>query len=93
MGALLSRQFHGMADETHRRYRPGQGHGKGHLRRFRLKEGQPIGISGTVREKGRVSGPTTSTVSPVRNLLRRLRVASPSGVQSVTTAQICQSRI
>ena len=50
-------------------------------------------IIGAVMEKGFVSGPTTSTASPAANLLRRLRVASPSGVQSVTTAQICQSRM
>ena len=35
--------------------------------------------------KGLVSGPTISTVSPAANLLRRLMVATPSGVQSVTT--------
>ena len=50
-------------------------------------------IMGAVMVKGLVSGPTTSTASPAPNLLRRLRVASPSGVQSVTTAQICQSRM
>ena len=49
--------------------------------------------AGTVTENGRVSGPTISTTSPAANLLRRESVASPSGVQSVTMAQTCQSRI
>ena len=49
-------------------------------------------ITGTVTVKGLVSGPTISTVSPAANLFRRLRVARPSASQSVTTAQICQSR-
>ena len=50
-------------------------------------------MTGTVTENGRVSGPTISTSSPAANLLRSESVASPSGVQSVTMAQTCQSRI
>ena len=52
----------------------------------------PSRITGTVMVKGLVSGPTTSTVSPAANLFRRLSVARPLASQSVTTAQICQSR-
>ena len=50
-------------------------------------------IIGTVMENGFTSGPTISTTSPAANLLRSDNVALPSESQSVTTAQICQSRI
>ena len=50
-------------------------------------------MTGTVTENGRVSGPTISTSSTQTNLLRSESVASPSGEQSVTMAQTCQSRI
>ena len=50
-------------------------------------------ISGTTMENGLQSGPTTSTVSPARNLLRRLSVAMPFASQLSTTATTCQSRM
>ena len=53
----------------------------------------PSRISGTTMENGLQSGPTTSTVSPARNLLRRLSVAMPFASQLSTTATTCQSRM
>ena len=50
-------------------------------------------MTGAWKEKGRVSGPTSSTVSPAANLFRRLMVAMPSLPQSSTKAQICHWRI
>ena len=44
-------------------------------------------------EKGRRSGPTSSTMSPVRNLFRRDSMALPSPSHSATTAITCHSRM